>query len=64
VLHHAAKKPVYSLWLTQELARHGYQLCSGTLYPMLYSMPDKGYLRSVEECKRCASSFSVQVLRS
>jgi DNA-binding PadR family transcriptional regulator len=49
VLHHAAERPVYGLWLIEELARHGYKLSSGTLYPMLHSMEVKGYLRSVEE---------------
>jgi PadR family transcriptional regulator, regulatory protein PadR len=49
VLHHAAEKPVYGLWLIEELARHGYKLSSGTLYPMLHTMEEKGYLRSVEE---------------
>jgi DNA-binding PadR family transcriptional regulator len=49
VLHHAAEGPVYGLWLIEELARHGYKLSSGTLYPMLHSMEEKGYLRSVEE---------------
>jgi PadR family transcriptional regulator PadR len=49
VLHHAAERPVYGLWLIEELARHGYKLSSGTLYPMLHNMEEKGYLRSVEE---------------
>jgi DNA-binding PadR family transcriptional regulator len=49
VLHHAAERPVYGLWLIEELARHGYKLSSGTLYPMLHNMEKKGYLRSVEE---------------
>ena len=49
VLHHATQRPVYGLWLIEELARHGYRLSSGTLYPMLHSMEEKGYLRSVEE---------------
>ena len=49
VLHHAAEKPVYGQWLIEELARHGYKLSSGTLYPMLHNMEEKGYLRSVEE---------------
>ena len=49
VLHHAAGKPVYGQWLIEELARHGYKLSSGTLYPMLHNMEEKGYLRSVEE---------------
>ena len=49
VLHHVAQRPVYGLWLIDELARHGYKLSPGTLYPMLHSMEQKGYLRSVEE---------------
>ena len=49
VLHHAAEGPVYGLWLIEELARHGYKLSSGTLYPMLHNMEERGYLRSVEE---------------
>jgi len=49
VLHHAGEGPVYGLWLIEELGRHGYKLSSGTLYPMLHSMEEKGYLRSVEE---------------
>ena len=40
---------MYGLWLIEELGRHGYKLSSGTLYPMLHSMEEKGYLRSVEE---------------
>jgi DNA-binding PadR family transcriptional regulator len=49
VLHHAAAGPVYGLWLIEELARHGYKLSSGTLYPMLHNMEERGYLRSAEE---------------
>jgi DNA-binding PadR family transcriptional regulator len=49
LLHHAAERPIYGLWLIEELARHGYKLSPGTLYPMLHGMEAKGYLRSVEE---------------
>jgi DNA-binding PadR family transcriptional regulator len=49
VLHHAAERPIYGLWLIEELARHGYKLSPGTLYPMLHSLEARGYLRSVEE---------------
>jgi DNA-binding PadR family transcriptional regulator len=49
VLHHATEGPVYGLWLIEELGRHGYKLSPGTLYPMLHSMEEKGYLHSVEE---------------
>jgi PadR family transcriptional regulator PadR len=37
----------HSTWLrSQELARHGYRLSPGTLYPMLHRLEQKGYLRS------------------
>ena len=44
ILHHAAQEPVYGLALIQELARHGYELGPGTLYPILHSMEKAGYL--------------------
>jgi DNA-binding PadR family transcriptional regulator len=47
VLHHAAEKPVYGLWLIEELRGHGYKLSAGTLYPLLHGMEKRGYLRSV-----------------
>ena len=46
ILHHAAAKPVVGHWMMQELARHGYRLSAGTLYPMLHALERKGYLRS------------------
>jgi DNA-binding PadR family transcriptional regulator len=48
VLHHAAKEEIYGQWIMEELARHGYRLSPGTLYPMLHGMQKKGYLRSRE----------------
>jgi DNA-binding PadR family transcriptional regulator len=44
ILHHAAQEPVYGLAMIQELARHGYDLSPGTLYPILHSMLRAGYL--------------------
>jgi DNA-binding PadR family transcriptional regulator len=44
VLYHAGREPVYGLWLIQELARHGYELSAGTLYPMLHSLQEEGLL--------------------
>jgi PadR family transcriptional regulator PadR len=32
--------------MIEELARHGYSLSPGTLYPLLQGMEKKGYLRS------------------
>jgi len=34
ILHHATRRPVYGLWLLEELARHGHRLSPGTLYPI------------------------------
>lgn len=44
VLHHAAQEPVFGLALIRELARHGYDMSPGTLYPLLHDMERAGYL--------------------
>lgn len=44
VLHHAAQEPIYGLAMIEELRRHGYDVSPGTLYPILHSMEQKGYL--------------------
>lgn len=44
VLAHAARGEVWGTWMIEELARHGYQLSPGTLYPMLHTMEKRGYL--------------------
>ena len=49
ILHHAAETEIYGQWIIEELARHGYRLSAGTLYPMLHSLERKGYLRSREK---------------
>lgn len=46
VLHHAAEKPVHGAWMTAELARHGYSISAGTLYPLLHRMQQAGLLDS------------------
>jgi PadR family transcriptional regulator, regulatory protein PadR len=46
VLHHASHKPVFGVWLIEELREHGYKVGPGTLYPILHSMEDTGLLRS------------------
>lgn len=48
ILRHAVKEDVYGQWMIEELARHGYRLSAGTLYPMLHAMEKRGYLRSAE----------------
>jgi PadR family transcriptional regulator PadR len=44
VLHHASKGPLYGVWFLEELAKHGYQLSPGTLYPLLHGLEADGYL--------------------
>ncbi|HEY75576.1 MAG TPA: PadR family transcriptional regulator [Thermoflexia bacterium] len=46
ILYHAAQEPVYGMWLMEELARHGYSVSPGTLYPILHQMEKAGYLTS------------------
>ena len=49
VLHHAVEGPIFGLEMAEELARHGYRISLGTLYPLLHGMERKGYLRSSEK---------------
>jgi DNA-binding PadR family transcriptional regulator len=49
VLHHAVEGTVFGLGMIEELARHGYHISPGSLYPMLQNLEKKGYLRSKEE---------------
>lgn len=46
VLHHAAGGELNGAWITDELARHGYKVSPGTLYPTLHRMEDEGLLTS------------------
>jgi PadR family transcriptional regulator, regulatory protein PadR len=49
ILHHASIESIYGLGIAEELARHGYKLSAGTLYPLLHGLEKKGYLRSTKE---------------
>jgi DNA-binding PadR family transcriptional regulator len=49
ILHHAAKEPIFGLGMIEELARHGYRISPGSLYPLLHGLEKKGYLRSSEQ---------------
>lgn len=49
ILHHASEGELYGHWMIEELARHGYKISPGTLYPMLHAMERKGYLASRSE---------------
>jgi DNA-binding PadR family transcriptional regulator len=44
ILYHASKEAVYGAGLIKELARHGYQISCGTLYPVLHRLHQSGYL--------------------
>ena len=46
VLYHAVEGELYGQWMIEELARHGYKLSPGTLYPMLHALERKGLLKS------------------
>jgi PadR family transcriptional regulator, regulatory protein PadR len=49
ILYHAVEGPVFGLEMAEELARHGYRISLGTLYPMLHAMEKRGYLRSSDQ---------------
>jgi PadR family transcriptional regulator, regulatory protein PadR len=49
ILHHALEGELYGQWMIDELARHGYRISPGTLYPMLRRLETRGYLVSREE---------------
>lgn len=44
ILHHAKEHPIYGVWMVDELKEHGYNISSGTLYPILHSMESDGLL--------------------
>ena len=49
VLFHAAQEPVFGLDLIRELARHGYSLSPGTLYPVLHGLERDGFLQAEKQ---------------
>lgn len=49
ILHHAAKKPFFGLWMKEELEEHGYRISPGTLYPLLHGLEKKGLVTSLEK---------------
>jgi DNA-binding PadR family transcriptional regulator len=48
ILRHAAERPIFGLGMVEELARHGYRISPGTLFPLLHGLEKKGYIRSTE----------------
>src|ERR1700722_2710953 len=49
VLHHAEKETIFGAGMSEELARHGYKISPGTMYPILHGLEKRGYLQSGEE---------------
>lgn len=49
ILFHATQEPVFGLDLIRELARHGYSLSPGTLYPVLHGLEHDGFLQSEKQ---------------
>jgi PadR family transcriptional regulator PadR len=48
ILHHAVEGPIFGLGMLEELARHGYRISAGTLYPLLHGLEKKGYISAKE----------------
>lgn len=46
ILHHACEREIFGLWMIEELGRHGYKLSPGTIYPILHSLEERGFLVS------------------
>lgn len=49
ILHHAVSERIFGAGMAQELARHGYQISPGTLYPLLHRLEQDGLLTSESE---------------
>jgi DNA-binding PadR family transcriptional regulator len=46
ILHHANEERIFGVGMMKELARHGYRLGPGTLYPLLHRLETDGLLTS------------------
>jgi DNA-binding PadR family transcriptional regulator len=49
ILYHAIREPIFGVEMMEELARHGYDVGAGTLYPILHQLEEAGYLTSTTE---------------
>ena len=45
ILYHVSREEVYGVQFIDELARHGYHLSPGTLYPLLHSLEESHYVQ-------------------
>ena len=64
----ARKRKFFGLGIIQELARHGYKLSPGTLYPILHGLEENGQLRSYSQglagkIRRCVSSYDSEPVK-
>ena len=46
ILYHSKKEEIYGQEFKNELARHGYDISFGTLYPIFHKLENNGYLSS------------------
>jgi PadR family transcriptional regulator, regulatory protein PadR len=46
ILYHAQDESIYGVQMMDALAKHGYKLSPGTLYPILHSLEQEGFLKS------------------
>ncbi len=49
ILYQASKKEVYGVKIMDELRLHGYLVSPGTIYPILHSLEEDGFLTIREE---------------
>ncbi len=49
ILHHASEGEIFGVEMMDELRSHGYLISSGTLYPILHSLEEDGYLTRRDE---------------
>ena len=59
ILHHAAEELIFGAGMAEELARHGYKISPGTMYPILHGLEKRGYLRSTRKQPARASAASI-----
>lgn len=49
ILYHASQGPIFGLEIIKELARHGYHVSPGTVYPALHALEKEGLLSSTPQ---------------
>lgn len=49
ILYHAEKEAICGVEMIEELKHHGYDLSPGTLYPILHSLAEAGFISCEEQ---------------